>query len=110
MKTVSLLIFLSGLVFLSYSSATETTHIYEPIYGTKLEKNEITFWVRSTGCTKEIDFELLMADKGPHYSLFLSRNQKDLCRKMPRMIAVTFPVNIKSNNKINLENPLQMWH
>ena len=110
MKTSGIMLFLCSLPLLTCSSAKEPAVTLDPIYAIKLQQNEITFWVRSTGCTKKNNFEFSFEDLGNSYTIFLSRTQRDNCRRMPKLIALSFPITIKDDKPVTLKNPLRLWH
>ena len=122
MKTNLSVILMAGLFFFALNSTANNITINpnnEPIYAIKLGNDVAKIWVRSTGCTKQKHFNLSVADQNDHFSMLLTRNKKDHCRRKPKMIALIFnidqPNNNQSNNNVStasllyLQNPLRQW-
>ena len=117
MKTNLSVIIMAGLFFFTLNSTANNISIdpnNEPIYSIKLGKNIAKIWVRSTGCTKQEHFDLIISDQNDHFSMLLTRTKKDRCRRKPKMIALTFNIdqpnnNVSSSSLLYLHNPLRQW-
>ncbi|OUS23733.1 hypothetical protein A9Q99_27235 [Gammaproteobacteria bacterium 45_16_T64] len=112
MKTSNTSVMLCFIFFISTLSISCSTHSspnQEPIYAVKLQHNTIKFWVKSSGCTKPDDFDLTTEDSGQYYTVGLVRNKKDHCRRMPTMIAISYPLQQGDSKPMYLSNPLKHW-
>ncbi|OUR87863.1 hypothetical protein A9Q81_25320 [Gammaproteobacteria bacterium 42_54_T18] len=117
MKTNLSVILMAGLFFFALNSTANNITIdpnNEPIYAIKLGNDVAKIWVRSTGCTQQQHFDLVISDQSNHFSMLLTRNQKDHCRRKPKMIALIFNIdqpnnNVSSASLLYLQNPLRQW-
>ena len=117
MKTNLSVVLMAGLFFFTLNSTANNIKIdtnNEPIYAIKLGNDIAKIWVRSTGCTKQEHFDLAISDQNNHFSMLLTRNKKDHCRRKPKMIALTFNIdqpnnNVSASSLLYLQNPLRQW-
>lgn len=97
------------LISVSIGCSAHSPTPQEPIYAIKLQHNTIKFWVKSTGCTKREDFDFSATDAGAHYTVGLVRHKQDNCRRMPTMIAISYPLTPGDSKPMFLKNPLSHW-
>ena len=80
----------------------------ETIYGFEASNNSLKFIVQSTGCTKEKHFDLAITNlHGNDYTITLTRNKKDLCKAMPKLVSVQLALKspLQNTARLKLNNP-----
>jgi len=80
------------------------------IYGYEVRKNTLWFRVKSTGCTRKQDFELVLEPvTNGDIQASLYRLKPDYCRAMPRIIGIEMSHTALSQQDKNLvlQNPIK---
>ncbi len=84
--TLSLLI----LVLVSACKSPPSRASYlEPLYSLTMGVGEITFEVKSHGCTEAGDFKIEISPANKINRLWIERIKSDRCRKMPEIVKIT---------------------
>lgn len=112
MKTVVVIFLLSFVMVGCKSTSLETQmtsqqrESLENLYEYEVKPQFISFVVKSTGCTRKEDFELLHNQYQGRHEFALIRLKPDLCKAMPRAFPVTYRLDefVNDNNEIKVLN------
>lgn len=80
----------------------------EAIYGFEHTRDQVTFLVKSTGCTKTEHFDIeLEKTTQAEYTITLIRHKQDMCRAMPRLYPVNLPLGetLSEKEQLTVANP-----
>ncbi|WP_344799956.1 hypothetical protein [Litoribacillus peritrichatus] len=99
--------FTLGLLILTSVSACNSlesqANYLEPLYSVNVKATEITFEVKSNGCTRADDFHIGIAPVNETNRLWIERLNMDRCRKMPRIIEITKGYD---GSKVDIDRPI----